>query len=198
MSNLSKADRLRAGLKKIVGEEALVNRERDMTLRDDKGKAVRDKVAEHTIGLLASKLDKCQKLEVGVSAFGKKAVVEVDPKNMLGLSRVDRAAAVAALNPELAAKDEVTSVNGKFTRQACGEIIADHIGALVGNDDIGNAMIVAAAVTGEYGRKLERTLLGPEEEKTPAPKKDRKPKVAESVEQSAPAPAAEVSPVSAS
>ena len=174
MSNLSKSERLRAGLIKLVGADNLVHREMDTTLRDDKGKLSRDMVAGHTIGLLESRLKDCQSLTLGVNAFGKKANVEVDPRNMLGLSRVDRASAVAAINPELMVKDEVTSISANYTRLACGQLIADHIGATVGNDDIGNATIIAAAVSGKYGRKLEIELLGPDEtEDAPAPKPTR-------------------------
>lgn len=176
---ISKKDQLRAGLKKILGgDDHFVNREQDTTLRDEKGKLKRDALSAHTIGLMESRLKDCTKLEVGVSAFGKKAVVEVDPRNMASLSMIDRACAVAALNPDLAAKDEVSSVNAHYSREACGAIIADHIGAVTGNDDIGNALIVAAAVSGTYGKKLYAKILGDEPESKAKAGKKAKPEQA--------------------
>jgi hypothetical protein len=155
--NMTKQEQL-AVLTKLVGKDRAVNRERDFTIRDEKGKLQRDRVAEHAVHSLEVKLGQCVSLKVGVSAFGKGATVDVVPTNMLDLSSASCAEAVAASNPKLATKTEATSVEAQFTSEGVGDIIADHIGSVLGCSDLAAARICAAATTCLYGKSLDAYL----------------------------------------
>lgn len=181
-------------LTKLVGKNRVVNRERDFTIRDEKGKLQRDRVADHAVNSLAVNLAKCVSLKVGVSAFGKGATVDVDPANMIDLSSASCAEAVSASNPKLATKTEATSVEAQFTSEGVGDIIADHIGSVLGCSDLAAARICAAAQTHLYGKSLDKHLEKLASEDVPEVKPAKKVKKAQEVADVVPAaeqPAAE-------
>lgn len=147
-----------AALVQLLGKDRVVRREANYSLRDEKGKLQKDRMAEHAVEILEQKLPQCVALKVGVGAFGKGASADVDPAVMNGLKDAECAEAVAAAHPKLAVKTAVTSAEATFTNEATGQILSQHIGDVNGCDEIAAARIEAAAVTGLYGKQLDQYL----------------------------------------
>lgn len=171
---MTKTEKLEKALENLLGKDRVVDREQDTTLLDEKGKPDKNRVADAALKLLEGRLPDCKTLKVGVNAFGKGAAVDVQPAHMEGLSRADRAEAVAALRPKLSVKDSVTSVEATFADAAVGQILAEHVGAMGGCDRIHCGLIEAAAVTGLYGKPLREKLLSMDTDSEPE-KKSAKP-----------------------